>query len=116
MKAKGWIGFVLAACGGVTAFAAHAQESYAIRGQGYEGCKSKQVLTELRGHLARGDKATYSNALAGANMNGKCTMFKNGEQVVVIGVEVDSKLAKVRRRGEAVQYWTNLKAVSTHQN
>lgn len=116
MKAKSLIGSALVACVGFAAVAAHAQESYAIRAEGYEGCKSKEVLEQLQGHVARGDKAAYSNALAGANMSGKCTMFKKGEQVFVTGVDVDSNLAKVRRRGEAAEYWTNLQAVRAKRN
>jgi hypothetical protein len=90
---------------------ASAQTPYAITGGDFAGCKSLERLRKLNRYAAEGNRAAWQNELAGANIIGECTFFRQGERVFLLGETAAPGLSKVRRKGEAVQYWMNAAAV-----
>lgn len=57
------------------------------------------------------DKQAFQQALTAGLLLGECIMFKNGEVVFIVDTAIFSGLVKVRRKGELVEYWTNIEAV-----
>ena len=110
MTAKSLLGAAILMSIGLGPMPAVAEDMCVVTGDRYAGCKSQTELNKLNRYAAAGDKAAWSNTMAGHHIIGECTVFKKGETVFVIDAAA-SGLSKVRRKGEIIQYWTSAKAV-----
>jgi len=88
----------------------HAQ-SKRIASNSYFGCESREYFGKLVRYIVQKDTEAFKNGLASAVMTGTCTLFNSGEEVFLADTAIFSGMVKVRRRGEAAEYWTNLEAV-----
>ncbi len=82
-----------------------------ISGDNWTGCTDREYFSKLIGYAAQNDTQAFSQALAAGILRGVCTRFTSGEEVFIADTAVFSGLVKVRRKGETVEYWTNLEAV-----
>lgn len=82
-----------------------------IKGTEWFGSTDRNYFEKLITYAVQGDTKTFSLALANGILEGTCTMFADGEVVYVMDTAVFSGLLKIRREGEAKEYWTNLEAV-----
>ena len=81
MKTRGIVAVLTVVVLGLSVEAFSADRPATITRDRYTGCRSQQELRKLNGYAARGDKNAWSNAMAGANMRGECTIFRKGEAV-----------------------------------
>ena len=65
----------------------------------------------LVNYAVQNDQEALSQALTRAVYNGTCTLFQNGETVYLTDTGIFSGVAKVRKRGETTEYWTNMEAI-----
>jgi hypothetical protein len=82
-----------------------------ISKDGYFGCKDKDYFEKLISYAVQNDKDAFTQGLAGGVLTGQCTMFKAGEKVFLVDTAIFSGLAKVRRKGNMAEYWTNMEAI-----
>lgn len=112
MRAKSAVAAAAMMLSALGAVAASAEQRSTISGERFAGCRSQEELQKLNRYAAQGDQNGWSNAMAGANMRGECTMFRKGEAVFVIEPVTASGLTKVRRREQSKEYWTLSEAVN----
>ncbi len=73
------------------------------------GCRDKNDVLEL---LFQGISVTFDNKLAAALADGRCVVFKPGENVVVVDPAANG-LVRVQRPGVSpVAYWTAARNVN----
>jgi hypothetical protein len=75
------------------------------------GCISRDDQDKLLHYAVQKDLDAFRQFLAAGLLTGRCTQFKKGETVYVMDTAIFSGLVKVRRKGETVEYWTNIEAV-----
>ncbi len=88
-----------------------ARTTHQISGDHWFGCTSRSHFSRLVGLATSGDTEAFQQALNTGLATGSCTTFQTGEIVYLIDVGVFSGLAKIRRKGETKEYWTNMEAV-----
>jgi len=94
-----------------------AQTSRPITSEHSFGCRSEEYLDELVGYAAEKDLEAFRKGLSTGLLLGECTLFKKGEEVLVIDTKIFAEpkhfagLAKVRREGEVEEYWIDIAAV-----
>jgi len=98
---------------GIMAFSVDqaAAQSKRISGNSYFGCVDRQYFDKIIRYLVQKDRQAFYGGLADGISSGTCTMFIAGEEVFIADTAIFSGLVKVRRRGEIVEYWTNIEAV-----
>ncbi|MBS1766023.1 MAG: hypothetical protein JST05_01280 [Acidobacteria bacterium] len=82
-----------------------------IVGTSWFGCRDRDDLSKLISYAAQGDREAFSRGLAEGVADGQCTVFKDGEEVVLTDTAIFSGLVKVRRVGDTEEWWTNIEAV-----
>ena len=82
-----------------------------INGKGWTGCTERDVFNKFASLRDSGDKEAATKFLSAALLTGDCTIFKDGEQVHISETAIWSGMYKVRRKGEILEYWTNVEAV-----
>jgi len=81
------------------------------------GCKSEQYLSDLVRFAAEKDFERFKKGLVTGITLEECTLFKKGEEVLVLDTKIFEEpknlagLARVRREGEAEEYWTDIASV-----
>lgn len=100
MKAR-FITFIIIAS---VAASAHAREAYVIGNNSY-GCIHKADYKKTDEYVVANDLEGFKAFLGLAIATGVCTLFRDGEPVVVL----DSGLftSKVRRKGELTEYYVD---------
>ncbi|HHS8321906.1 TPA: hypothetical protein ACTUO9_002023 [Legionella anisa] len=90
-------------------------ESRKISKDGYFGCKSREYKDKLTQYAIDQDADAFKNALKAGILIGECTIFNEGEEVFVSDTAIFSAgLVKVRRKGEMLEYWTNMEAIKSN--
>lgn len=84
-------------------------EEYKITSDVAYGCTNKDDFKKTQEFLMDGDKEAFQKLLGFGLSMGACVMFKMSEPVFL----VDNGLfyIKVRRKGDAAEYWTYREAV-----
>jgi len=75
------------------------------------GCTSKKYYRKLSSYIVDSDMVAFQKALITGIAAGICTMFKKGEKVYIVDSAYFSGMAKVRRPGKTIEYWTLFAAV-----
>ena len=81
-----------------------------ITGNTWFGCQDRSSFSRVSRYFHQKDFIAYRKALAVGQRTGDCTTFKNGEEVFLADTAILSGLVKLRRKGEVVEYWTNIEA------
>ena len=82
-----------------------------IAGSNWFGSTSREYFKKLVEYEVQKDERAFSEALAAGVLTNTCTIFKDGEIVYITDTMLLSGMAKVRRRGDTQEYWTNVEAV-----
>lgn len=90
---------------------ASAQTSRKIKDDNYFGCTDKEYFDKLIKYIVDEDIEAFKKGLMAGIITEECTLFKKGEAVYVVDTKIFSGLAKVRRKGNVREYWTNLEAL-----
>lgn len=91
---------------------AAAAETHVTKGTNF-GCVDKEDHSRLTGYLIDGDKDLFESELMSLMYQGKATIFEPGEEVYLEDTAIHSGMVKIRRAGEATEYWTVLEAIDT---
>jgi hypothetical protein len=76
------------------------------------GCVSRPYFDKLVRYIAQDDLQALNAAFVPAVLSGQCTKFKKGERIHLMeGSGLFGGTIKVRRPGEAVEYFTFVKAI-----
>jgi RNA polymerase subunit RPABC4/transcription elongation factor Spt4 len=84
-------------------------EKTQIFGSGFYGCAERETFDKLTSLIVQRDEAAFNEALTGHYATGRCVRLRG--EVYLTDLTV-SGLARVRKDGEAVEYWTNVEAVT----
>lgn len=82
-----------------------------VAGSSHFGCVSKDYFQRLVGFAVQKDMEAFKKGLVAGVGAGQCTMFKSGEEVFLTDTAIFSGLVQIRRKGDIVSYWTNIKTV-----
>jgi hypothetical protein len=82
-----------------------------ISGDSRIGCTNREDYERLVGYVAQEDEQAFKQAVGVGIVCGTTTIFQAGEVVYITDTAVFSGLVKVRRKGETLEYWTNVEAV-----
>ena len=81
-----------------------------ISKENYFGCTNRSYFDKLITYASQKDTEAFKKGLTAGVLIGRCTYFKEGEEVFIADTAVFSGLVKVRRKGEIDEYWTVIEA------
>jgi hypothetical protein len=85
-------------------------QSKKISGDNLFGCTDREYFEKIMNYAVQKDtEAVKQGLMTGISLR-KCTAFKSGEEVFLVDTATFPGLIKVRRKGEVVEYWTNVEA------
>ena len=70
-------------------------------------CRSEDAVKSLLKMMLAGDGEAYAKALLARGLQGECTVLPKGEAVFVTELAVWSGLARVRKKGDIDELWTD---------
>jgi hypothetical protein len=82
-----------------------------ISGDNWFGAQSKEVFQKLVDLSIAKDGEAFGKLMTAGLLTGKTTAFEQGEEVFVADISYFSGTAKVRRKGDVAEFWTNIEAV-----
>jgi hypothetical protein len=85
-------------------------QSRRISSDKFFGCTEKDYFGKLENYIVQKDMEAFQKGLMAGVLTGKCIIFKSGEEVFLADTAIFSGLIKLRRKGEVVEYWTNIEA------
>ena len=103
-------GVVLAAVSLLLVAPAGAQERKIASGT-WIGCVNRGALQQIATYRAKKDTDAATKELSAGIRTGRCTVFKEGESVVVTETTVIAGVTKIRRAGDTTEYWVHREAV-----
>ena len=77
-----------------------------ISGDKFFGCTDLDYHKKLTHYAVQKDMEAFTKGLTDGLLLGKCTLFKTGEEVVLVDTVMFSGLIKLSRKGDTVEYWT----------
>jgi hypothetical protein len=77
------------------------------------GCTTEDDHSKLTGFGRTGDKDAFVKFFTIKAMRGECTLFNIGENVILVEAAVFHGMAKVRRRGDIQEFWTNMEYIKS---
>src|SRR5215510_1507172 len=86
-------------------------ESRRISGDTFFGCTDLDYHKKLTQYAVQKDIEAFTKGLTDGLLHGKCTLFKTGEEVVLVDTVMFSGLIKLSRKGDTVEYWTIIEAI-----
>ena len=90
--------------------AAGAQERKIAPGT-WVGCVDRGALEQIATYRAKKDIEAATKELSAGIRTGRCTVFKDGESVVVTETTVIAGVTKIRRAGGTTEYWVHREAL-----
>ena len=87
-------------------------ESRRISGDKFFGCTDLDYHKKLTNYAVQKDMEAFTKGLTDGLLLGKCTLFKTGEEVVLIDTVMFSGLIKLSRKGDTVEYWAIIEAIN----
>lgn len=82
-----------------------------ISGSNYIGCRSKETFEKMIQYAVQRDNEAFKRMLAAGLFTGECTTLTSGETVYVVETAVLKGMVKIRRKGEIIEYWTQIEAI-----
>ena len=103
--------FVLILIGLIDPILEHLEaESRRISSDSFFGCTDLDYHKQLTNYAVQKDMEAFTKDLTDALLRGKCTLFKSGEEVVLVDTAFSPGLIKLKRKGDTVEYWTIIEA------
>ena len=87
-------------------------ESRRISGDKFFGCTDLDYHKKLTNYAIQRDMEAFTKNLTDGLLLGKCTLFKAGEEVFLVDTALSPGLIKLRRKGDTVEYWTIIEAIT----
>jgi len=86
-------------------------ESRRISSDTFFGCTDFDYHKQLTNYAVQKDRETFTKSLTDGLLLGKCTLFKSGEEVLLVDTAFSPGLIKLRRKDDTVEYWTIREAI-----
>jgi hypothetical protein len=83
-----------------------------ISGPHWYGADSKELFQKLVSFSIAQDGEAFGKLMTAGLVTGKTTAFEHGEEVFVADISYFSGTAKVRRKGDVNEYWTNIESIA----
>jgi hypothetical protein len=84
-------------------------EQYHVNKSGRFGCADEDYFKKIVTIAAQGDQVAFKNTLVAGVSTGACTLFKEGEPVYL--AKLGLATIKIRREGDATEYWTTAETI-----
>ena len=111
MRKKCRVICVLILIGLLDSMLAHVEaQSSRISSDKFFGCTDLDYYKQLTNYTVQQNMEAFTKDLTDALLRGKCTLFKSGEEVVLVDTAFSPGLIKLKRKGDTVEYWTIIEA------
>jgi len=101
---------LIAVCASMTFATVANANDLRISGEHQYGCIDKDYFKKTIEMVSQNDVTAFKKVLGAGIASGICTMFQDGETVFL--TKSGFMLIKIRREGDATEYWTNTEAVA----